>query len=313
MQVINSLDEIRIVNRTAVALGNFDGVHIGHRAILQSAVDCAKAAGLSSVCYTFSNHPANYFLEKAGRYDECVKLICTDEEKLRMLDEIGFDTVINLPFDESICKMKAADFIHKTLADQINAAEVFCGFNYNFGDRAEGNVELLQNECRNLDINVNVLDAVCVNGVVVSSTEVRRLIAEGDMETLSLFLGRNYSLGGNVSHGSKVGRKIGFPTVNVTAPLSMALPPNGVYFTDASVDNIKYHAITNIGVKPTVGGKVKSIETNMFDFDGDLYGKDVNVEFLKWERPEKDFGSIEMLQKQIEIDCAKAREYHEKR
>lgn len=311
MQVIKSLEDIRISERTAVAVGNFDGVHMGHRTILESAVDCAHRNGFLAVCYTFSNHPVNFFMEKNGMPEKCVKLICTEADKLGMLEKLGFDIVVNVPFDENVMTMRAMDFIHAILKDKLNAAAVCCGFNYSFGVKAEGNVELLKSECSNLGITVNVHDAVEIDGTVVSSTEIRKLIKEGDMELLTRFLGRPYALSGTVSHGLALGREIGFPTMNITAPMTMALPPNGVYFTNAAVGGETFKAITNIGVKPTVEyTKVKSIETNIFDFNDDVYDAKVTIEFLKWERPEVKFDNIEALTSQISHDVNLAMEYH---
>lgn len=311
MQVIKSLEDIRIPDKTVVALGNFDGIHMGHRTILESAVEYARKNDVLAVCYTFSNHPVNFFMEKAGKPEKCVKLICTEKNKLKMLEELGFDVVVNVPFDEKIMSMRAIDYIHVILKEKLNAVAVCCGFNYSFGVKAEGKVDLLIEEGEKLGIEVLVHDAVEIEGKVVSSTSVRKLIAEGDMELLTKYLGRPYALSGTVSHGLALGREIGFPTMNITAPLTMALPPNGVYFTNAVVGGKSFKAITNIGVKPTVDDtKVKSIETNIFDFNDDIYDEKVIIEFLKWERPEVKFDNIEALTAQISRDVQLAMEYH---
>lgn len=314
MQIIKNLNEIdRIEKKTAVALGNFDGIHLGHKAILEDAVACAKENNLLAACYTFANHPLNYFLEKSGRRNECIKLICTEEEKLAMLEEMGFDIVINAPFNEEIMHMRAHDFIVGLLKEKFNASIVCCGFNYSFGVKAEGNVDMLRKEGSELGIEVRVHDAVSDGDTVISSTEIRKLISKGDMETLEFYLGRPYSISGTVNHGMRIGRTIGFPTMNLATPIYMALPPNGVYFTEANISGEKYPSITNIGMKPTVGGDKKSIETFIFGFDEDVYGKDVKIDFLKFERPETKFENIDDLKKQIDKDCKLAFDYHERR
>lgn len=310
MQIFNSHDDIRIERQSVVALGNFDGVHIGHRVILEDAIRIAGETGAKAVCYTFSNHPVNFFRKRAGREDECIKLICTEEKKLAMLEKMGFDVVINVPFDEQTMSMRALTFIDEILDGKCHAAAVCCGFNYSFGVKAEGNVDFLIEECTKRGIDVHVHDAVEIDGKVVSSTEIRRLIAEGDMEKCNALLGRAYTLRGTVSHGEKLGTELGFPTMNFDAPTYMALPPNGVYFTRAIVGDKVYPAITNIGVKPTVGGKFKSVETNIFDFKADIYGKDVSVEFLKFERPEMKFESVEELRQMIAKNVESAIDYH---
>ncbi len=311
MQIIKSLENIQIKDKTVVALGNFDGVHTGHKLILEGAVEHARRNGYKALCYTFSNHPLNFFMEKSGHPEKCVKLICTEEEKLAMLEKLGFDIVVNVTFNEDIMSMRAMDFIHGVLFDKLNAAAVCCGFNYSFGVKAEGKIDLLKSECDKHGVEVLIKEAVQIDGVVISSTEIRRLIAEGNMELLTKYFGRPYTLSGTISHGLSLGRKIGFPTMNITAPLTMALPPNGVYYTNAIVEGKSYPAITNIGVKPTVDDtKVKSIETNIFNFHEDIYDKDAIVEFLFWERPEYKFNSIEELQAQIAKDVELAKKYH---
>lgn len=312
MEIIKSLETIRIDEPTVVALGNFDGVHQGHQLILKDAIDYAKEHNIKSACYTFSNHPVNFFMNKTGQLDKCVKLICTEEEKLATLEKLGFDIVINVEFNEDIMKMRAMDFIYDILKDRLSAKAVCCGFNYTYGVKAEGDVDLLRKEGAKIGMDILVRDAKSFGDTVISSTEIRKLIASGDMEMLTEYLGRHYTLSGVVEHGLSLGREIGFPTMNIEAPMTMALPPNGVYFTNAIIDGRTYPAITNIGVKPTVeeSNKVKNFETNIFNFHENAYDKFVKIEFLKWERPEIKFESIDALREQISKDVKLAKEYH---
>lgn len=312
MQVITSLDQISLTEQSAVALGNFDGIHIGHSSILEGALLYAKNNGVRSVCYTFSNHPVNFFKERSGKTDNLLKLICTEEEKLRLLEEMGFDIVVNVEFNDHIADMRAFDFIKGILKDKLKAAAVFCGFNYSFGVKAEGNVNYLEQECAKLGIEVSVHDAVKLDGKVVSSTLIRKLIADGQIEFLNKCLGRPYSISGTIVHGNHIGNRIGFPTMNILAPNELVMPPNGVYFTTAEIDGISYDAVTNIGVKPTVGENAKSVETNLHSFDRDTYGEEMRVFFFEWERPEIKFESIEALRDRIEIDCKLAWDFHAK-
>lgn len=310
MQTFSKHEDILIGGNSVVALGNFDGIHIGHRKILEDAVRIAKERGCFAVCYTFSNHPDNFFLKRAGKEDKCIKLICTEEDKLEMLEKLGFDYVANIPFDEETMSMRAKSFIHDILKDKLKATCVCCGFNYSFGVRAEGNTGLLRDECSSLGIDVNIHNAVMIGDTVVSSTEIRGQISRGEMDLCKIFLGRAYALKGKISHGERLGTKIGFPTMNFDAPTTMALPPNGVYFTRAIIDGIPYPAITNIGIKPTVGGKYKTIETNVFEYNQDTYGKEVTVEFLKFCRPEVRFSSVGELRKTIAENVQSAIDYH---
>lgn len=313
MQIFTTHDEIRIEGNVSVALGNFDGIHVGHMRILEDALRYAKENGVSSACYTFSNHPVNYFLEKAGRTEDCVKLILTEEDKLLEMERLGFDYVINVPFDEETMSMDAEVFIHDILAERLHAVNICCGFNYTFGARAAGDTELLRSEGRKLGMNVNVHSAVNACGDVVSSTRIRKLISEGDVEQAGELLGRAYYISGAVSHGKRIGTRIGFPTMNIDAPETMALPPNGVYFTYSVIDGARHSSITNVGVRPTVDGACKTIETNVLDFSEDVYGKDVRIEFLKFERPEMKFETVEDLRRMIETNVRSAIDYHKAR
>lgn len=310
MQIFSKHEDILIDGNSVVALGNFDGIHIGHRTILEDAVRIARERGVSAVCYTFSNHPVNFFMKRAGRESECIKLICTEDDKLVMLEELGFDAVANIPFDETTMSMRASSFIHDILNKRLNAVCVCCGFNYTFGVKAEGNIDYLRSECSKLGIDVSIHNAVKIGNTVVSSTEVRGQIARGEMDVCKEFLGRAYALKGIITHGERLGTRIGFPTMNFDAPTTMALPPNGVYFTRVIIEGEAYPAITNIGIKPTVGGRFKTIETNVFEYNMDTYGKTVSVEFLKFCRPEKKFDSVEELRKTIADNVQSAIDYH---
>ncbi len=312
MQIITSLEDIKLTEKSAVALGNFDGIHVGHRTILEGALRYAEEHDVLSVCYTFSNHPVNFFKARSGKLNDELKLICTEDDKLRILEEMGFDVVVNVEFNDHIADMRAITFIHDILGERLDAAAVFCGFNYTFGIKAEGNVKLLKEECTKLGIDVFVHDAVELDGQVVSSTLIRKLIAAGDMGFLNRCLGRPYALSGTIIHGNHIGNRIGFPTMNICVPKQLVLPPNGVYFTKAVIDGCTYDAVSNIGVKPTVGDNAKSIETNLREFSGDTYGKDMTVEFLEWERPEQKFDSIEELRDRIAVDCELAWDFHSK-
>lgn len=299
MKVIRSLDDVKIDGQTVVALGNFDGVHIGHREILLSAVRKAKRNNWTPVCFTFSTHTRKE-----------VSLICTEMEKMALLQSLGIEIVVDIPFDEKIRNTSAEDFIRRILGETLHAAAVCCGFNFRFGKKAAGDVDLMQSLGRDLGMEVLVNEPVYVDDMVVSSTLVRRLITEGDMERASVCLGRNFYCTGKVIPGKQLGGRIGFPTANVVFEAYRIAPPNGVYYTLAEIDGVKYPGITDVGVKPTVGEFEKSIETHVYGLNRDLYGKNIRIEFLKWERPEMKFGSVEELRERIASDCEKGRQYH---
>ena len=177
MQIYTSLDDMNLERRTAVALGNFDGLHIGHRAIMQDAVDEAAAKGYDSLCFTFSNHPFNFILQRSDDDPDAVKLICTEEEKIDLVAGMGFDILVNIPFDEEIMKMRAHAFFDNIIRDKLNAGFVSVGFNYTYGARAEGKPPMLIEECSKAGIGVSVHDAVMYEDKIVSSTLIREMIS----------------------------------------------------------------------------------------------------------------------------------------
>lgn len=298
--------------KTSVALGNFDGLHVGHRGIMEDAISSAKRSGLSSLCFTFSNHPFNFILRRDDSDPDALRLICSESEKIRLIEEMGFDILVNVPFDEHIMTMKAGDFFTEIILDRLNAGCVSAGFNYSYGARAGGNADTLRDACRDAGIDVNIHEAVRMDGKTVSSTLIREMIGKGEMELTAKYLGRPYAFRGTVSHGNRIGSEMGIPTVNIAAPSDIMLPPNGVYFSRILIDGTEHRSVSNIGMKPTVGSDSMTIETNVFDFEGDLYGKEITVYFDHFSRPERRFASREELFGQIARDCENALEYHRK-
>ena len=303
MQIFNSLDQVNISEKTAVALGNFDGIHIGHFEILKAAVDVAKAGELKSVCYTFSNHPFNFIMGRNEEDDDALKLICSEEDKIKLIEDMGFDYLVNVPFDEATMKIRAHDFFHDIVVDKLNAAVVSIGFNYSYGMRAEGKADDLIRDAASCGIEAYVHDAVMYQDKVVSSTLIRELIKEGKLELAAELLGRSLSYSGRCEHGKTVGSKNGIPTINLVLGKERILPPFGVYAANTIVDGISYKSIVNIGTQPTFGNNEVRIESHLFDYSGDAYDKEVIVELLSFIREEKKFDSKEELYEQIRKDC----------
>ena len=308
MKIFESLDDIKQIDETVVALGNFDGVHMGHQQIITRTVRSAKAVGLGSAVFTFSNHPSTVL----GR-GEPVKNILYAEEKNRIIEEMGVDYLINIPFTKEILTMAPERFIKEILVDRLRIREAYCGFNYSFGYKASGTPEVLMHEGLKHGFGLHVQEPYKIDDIVVSSTYIRQLISEGRMQEATRFLGRMYDIGGEVIMGNKLGRTIGFPTMNLVIDETMITPPNGVYITFCTFDGKRYPAVTNVGNKPTIGEYAKNIETHVFNYDGDAYGKHIDVEFVKWTRPEQKFDGIEALQNQIQSDCITAKAYHRKK
>ncbi len=305
MKIFNSLEEIKDIEPTVIALGNFDGIHLGHQAIIKKAIYDAKGEGYKSAVFTFANHPRNLLKNR-----EPVKNILYVEDKCKIIESLGIDYLFNIPFDEDIMKMPPIDFIDKILIGKFNMREVLCGFNYHFGYKAQGDVELLVKESVKKGFGVHVTQPFTVDDQIVSSSLIREKIAQGDMIACAKLLGRNYAIEGEVVVGNRLGKKIGFPTSNINIDKTMVSPPNGVYITKCTYNGIAYPSITNVGNKPTIGKYNKNVETHIFNFDKELYGKMIRVEFLEKLRDEKKFDSVEELSKEIMANCITARAYH---
>lgn len=305
MKEFNSLKEINNIEPTVVALGNFDGVHLGHQALIGAAREIGEKEGLKVAVFTFSNHPKN--LTNSARP---VKNIAYQDEKASLMEELHVDYLFNIEFTEEIMKTEPMSFIKDILIDKFNMKHAVCGFNYKFGFKGAGTAAILEEQGKELDYMVTCLNPVTIDGDVVSSTLIRGLIKAGEMEDVKRFLGRNYDIEGVVVVGNRLGRTIGFPTSNITIDENMVTPPNGVYITYCIYNGVKYPSITNVGVKPTIGQYKKNMETHIFNFDKELYGKTIRVEFVKMTREEAKFSSVEELSKQIALDCLQAKEFH---
>ena len=305
MIVFERLEDIVDIEPTVVALGNFDGIHKGHQEIIGRTVKEAEAAGLKSAVFTFSNHTSS-ILKNVPK----VKNILYPEDKLRILEEMGVDYVFNIPFTEEILRMSPEEFIEQILVNRFNIREAYCGFNYSFGYKASGTPEVLMHEGLKHGFGIHVQEPYVIDGVVVSSTYIRQLIEEGRMEEAAKFMGRMYSVSGEIIVGNKLGRTIGFPTCNILVDDTMITPPNGVYITTCTIDGVTRSSVTNVGVKPTIGTYEKNIETHIFDFNEDVYGKQIRVDFIKHTRGEQKFDGLDALKKQIESDSIEARVWH---
>ncbi len=305
MKIFNSLAEVNNIEPTVVALGNFDGIHMGHRQIIGRTVNAADSAGLKSAVFTFSNHTSTV-LEGVNP----VKSILYADEKAAIIEQFDVDYMFNIPFDREILHMTPETFIEDILVVKFNIREAYCGFNYRFGHKGAGTPEVLMHEGLRHGFGIHVQEPYKIDGVVVSCTSIRQLIEEGRMEECSKFLGRMYTIGGEVVVGNKLGRTIGFPTSNLIIDKTMVAPPNGVYTTVCTYNGVRYPSITNVGVKPTIGKYNKNVETHIFNFDRELYGKEIRVEFIKKTRDEHKFDSVEALSAQIKSDCIAAKAYH---
>lgn len=307
MKIFTSLDDIRIDEKTSVALGNFDGIHIGHAEVFKQALNTAKEEGLKSLCYTFSNHPFNFIMRRDESEPEALKLIMSEEDKIARIEDYGFDYLVNVPFDETTMKMSADTFFNDIILSKLNAQAVSVGFNYTYGARAMGTSATLIEECKSHGMIVSVHDAVMIGDRVVSSTMIREEIARGNMELVSELLGCDFSYSGIAVHGKTIGRENGVPTININIPINRAVPPYGVYAATIYIDEQAYDGIVNIGNQPTFGHNEMKLEAHLFDYDDNAYDKSVRVCLKKFIRPERKFESKDALYAQIKMDCEAVR------
>lgn len=281
-----------------VALGTFDGVHRGHRILINSAIEKAKKNGGISVVYTFLNHPLEIIAP-----ERVPKMINTIDEKLRLLEEMGVDYVVLQTFDEKYAETSKEEFIDKILIEYLGAKEIFVGFNYTFAERGSGNVEYLRSVAPKKGIKLNEIQAVEYKGQILSSTLIRKFILEGKIEEANMFLGRPFFISGEVEHGKKLGRVLGFPTANLKV-VNKVYPPFGIFGGTVLIEGEKekYNAVVNIGKNPTLKPGELSVEVHILDFNRDIYGKKIDVSIEKHLRDEKKFSSMEELRQGIKND-----------
>ena len=302
MQIIEQTTEFRLLRPSAVAIGKFDGVHLGHRKLIHKIIK-QKNEGLLATVFTFDISAAAFF----GREE---KELTTVSEKRRIFEELGVDVLIEFPLNRETAATEAYEFIHRYLASQMRAAYICAGTDLSFGKSGAGNYALLEEYADRYGYRTELIDKVKVDGVAVSSTRVREAVRTGRMEDTARMLGVPYSVSGIVEHGRKLGRTIGMPTANILPEKYKLLPPNGVYYSKVTTEGKTHRGITNVGCKPTVNSEnVMGVETYLYDFEDDLYGKDITVELLAFRRPEMRFNSVESLKKQMEADIAAGRGY----
>ena len=285
----------------AVALGVFDGVHLGHRAILGLAVSHAGAAGMRSIACTFDPHPMEVL--QPGR---APLPITTLDERLVLIEGCGLDCAVVLPFTRELAAMEPEAFVKDVLVTRLGARDVVVGFNHRFGRGARGDAAMLRTLGERLGFRTHVAEPLVVDGVAVSSTEIRAALQRGELAMAGRLLGHPYTLSGTITHGAGRGRTLGFPTANLV-PTRPVLAAAGVYACTAEVAGRKERAVVNVGVRPTFGETVLAVEAYLLDFAGDIYGQTMTLTFISRIREERRFPSVEALTSQIEFDAAEAR------
>ena len=291
--------------KKVIALGFFDGVHIGHGALLRRTVERARELDALPAAFTFDRAPKEFVTGVA------VPLLTSVDERAALIRErYGIERTLVAPFDRAMMTRSARDFLEELLVGRYRAVHLVAGHDYRFGYKNEGTPELLRAWCAERGLGCDIIPKVELHGVTVSSTHIRALAASGDMEAAAAFLGHPYALTGTVRHGKHLGTEELFPTVNLMPEPWRALPRFGVYAVRVALPDGSAHAgVTNVGVRPSVTDDDRvTVETHLVGFDGDLYGKEIRVEFLRYLRPERRFGSMAELHRQIEQDIAAAKE-----
>lgn len=285
---------------TSAGIGNFDGIHLGHKEIIEAAKRRSRENSTRSCVITFNPHPQKVL----GRKD--LSLIFPLEKRFEMLEATGIDAVVCLNFTRELSKVSAENFIKDILLDRLKIKDIVVGPGFSFGHRRKGNVDLLRSMGETLGFNTVVAEVARVDDQVVSSSAIRKLVRDGEISEANRFFGYDYYIEGVVVEGERRGRKLGFPTVNLDTEWEI-LPRPGVYATYVRLPDGFHESITNIGVRPTFEESMLTVETHLFDFNNDLYGKKVGVSFVERLRDEKRFASVDELVAQIEHDVAAVR------
>lgn len=298
MRIIQGTTDFRLENRSAVAIGKFDGMHLGHQKLINQVLE-QKKNGLLSVIFTFDPSPEAFFTGKP------LKGLMTKEEKRLTFEKLGIDVFIEFPMNKKTASTEPEHFVREYLVEKLNAAVIVAGTDISFGNKGAGDADLLKKMAGNHGYHAEIIDKVTFDGQEISSTLIREAVRRGDMENVTLLMGEPYQISGVVLHGKQLGRELGMPTANIIPSEEKLLPPAGVYYSYAWVDGVRYKSISNIGCKPTVtDDKVMGVETYFYDFNTAIYGKELIVELLAFKRPEMKFESVEDLKAQMQKDIS---------
>lgn len=290
-------------NRQIIALGFFDGVHLGHRALLKACADIAAEQNALTAAITFNHHPQLLFAVTPP-------LINNLADRQWLLRRFGVEKIRTIPVTEEVMSTDWRDFLEQLIRD--GAVGFVCGNDFRFGHRGEGDGQKLAQFCRERDLPCRIVEEQCCHGIRVSSTRIRRLIEQGRMAEAVELMGHPHILSGTVTAGQKLGRTIGVPTANLRLPDGVVVPRFGVYVCKAILENGEFMAVTNVGTRPTVEGYDVTVEPWLLDFSGDLYGKKLTLEFYEFLRPEQKFPSLEALREEIQRNALQTREFFEK-
>ena len=303
MREITDITTFTTQQPTVLTIGTFDGVHLGHQKIIERVVATARQEGLLATIFTFFPHP-----RMVVQHDKSLKLIHTLEEKKQLLQRLGVDLLVVQPFNEAFAQLTAEEFVSTILVQHLNVKKVIIGYDHRFGRNRTANINDMRLFGEKYGFAVEEISVQEVDEVSVSSTKIREALNKGDVTTAKHYLGTPYSLTGTVVHGLKLGRTLGYPTANIQVTEDYKLiPKDGVYAVYSYIGERKVYGMMSIGKNPTIEGKGASIEVYFFDFNGDLYDRELTIYFVKYLREERKFSSVALLKKQLQDDETTAR------
>ncbi|KQX12987.1 bifunctional riboflavin kinase/FAD synthetase [Flavobacterium sp. Root420] len=308
MKLFHSINDFHSTKKTILTLGTFDGVHIGHKKILERITQNTENGKYESLVLTFFPHPRMVLQEKSE-----IKLLNTISEKTKLLEATGIENLVIHPFNESFSRLTAEEFVHSILVDQFHIQKIIIGHDHRFGRNRTANIDDLIAFGEEYGFEVEQISAQEIQDVSVSSTKIRKALNEGNMTLANDYLGYNYFLTGEVVKGKQLGRTIGFPTANIQIEEDYKLiPKNGVYAVKALIDKKEVFGMMNIGFNPTVNGEKQTIEVNLFDFEAAIYSEKIEISLLHYLREEQKFGSVDLLKAQLNQDKINALAFIEK-
>ena len=303
MRIIADTTDFKILKPSAVAIGKFDGFHKGHKELLKQVLEMKKKGYVSTI-FTFDPPPEVLFGKRQAQE------ITTKEEKRIIFEKMGVDILIEYPLNEISAAIEPEDFVKEVLKERMNMSYLAAGYDLSFGYKGAGNAELLKKMAPIYNFELKIIDKICEDGREISSTYIREEVEKGNMKYVAKLLGEPYMIIGEVVHGAKLGRQIGMPTINLLPQKEKLLPPNGVYYSRTQIGEKEYKSITNIGRKPTVSNENQiGVETYLYEFEQDVYGKKAIVNLLEYKRPEKKFINLDELKAQMIKDISDGREF----
>ncbi|MGI6425957.1 MAG: bifunctional riboflavin kinase/FAD synthetase [Tepidanaerobacteraceae bacterium] len=302
MKTYYDLSHLEMLNYTVCGLGNFDGVHLGHQKLINKLLCCSKKESIDSLIFTFNPHPSKILYPNKSD-----SLILTPKQKEKIIQSYGIDHLVFAPFTRQFSQIDYKSFIYDILIKKCRAKIVVVGFNYTFGFKGEGNAKGLKEVCSKEGIKTVIIPPVTYKGELPSSSYIRKLIQNGNVRKASDFMGRPFTIEGIVVHGEGLGKKMGFPTANISFEQDIILPACGVYAVFVSWQGNLYKGIANLGIKPTFGGNEIKLEVHLFDFDNNLYGHELEIHFIDNLRSEVKFHTAEDLIRQVQKDFTRAK------